>query len=370
MSLDETLVGSQPGHDSDHAALRAEAATRGVTIAQLTAGVSTLADHASVHQALHANHNLIGAVTVLPETNLAGGHLAHHQALHAAYNLRTGSGTSAPTGPFTLGVEVGVPTGTTLTNTSGIPTPDATENITLTHPISGVQQVLSCAVFRRRRWTSTPFFNAGAGVHYYFDECEFSISDDNSCADLNNNNAVNNQMLPQYIFNRCTFNGNNTTGRCLVEGYAWMRSCHVGNAEDGWSGPVYSVIQDSNFICTTDGQIDPHADCIQINGLGSLTVYHCWLDAGSNAANANAALRIGTEGSAVTNCQMYYCGLKTAGGSDLQVRGDAGAGDITNVDFQHNRWTRDQTSDPADFQETTGITWVDNAYFDGEVINP
>ena len=279
-------------------------------------------------------------------------------------------GIAAPTGPFALGTEVGVPTGTSLTNTSGIPSPDATENITVTHPITGSQNTMSCSVFRRRRWTDTPFFNAGAGVHYYFDECEFNITSDNSCVDINPTNGINNLMQPTYIFNHCTFDGNDTTGRCIVEGYAWARYCHLSNAEDAWAGNYYTVIEHSNLICTTDGQVDPHSDCVQVNSVGQWVLYHNWMSAGTDSSAANAAVRAGTEFAACDNMKCYYCGLDTAGSSTVQIRGDAGAGDITNIDFQHNRWTRNLTSDPADIAETTGITWVDNAYFDGEVINP
>lgn len=277
---------------------------------------------------------------------------------------------SAPTGPFVLGVEVGVPNGTSLTATSGLPAADATESYTLTHPVTGQTSTFSVSVWRRRRWTSTLSFTPPSGAHYLFDECEFDVSNSNWVVDMNDTNASQDPMDPLAIFRRCTFDGNDTCSGCLVGGNAWLTGCDLQHTEDGWAGWLWGGIVDCNIICTTDGELDPHSDCVQVNGFGKSTAYHCWLDAGTNAAFANAAVRIGTEFSAVDNVKVYYCGMKTAGSSTLQCRGDSGSGDITNVDFEHNRWTRDGTSDPADFAETTGITWVDNAFFDGEVITP
>lgn len=88
MALDETLDRGQWGHIADHAELKADADTRGVTPAiPVLTSASTSVEHLVVHNALAANHNAIGATTVLPQ-NPTTAHRAYHEALHKAYNRR------------------------------------------------------------------------------------------------------------------------------------------------------------------------------------------------------------------------------------------------------------------------------------------
>lgn len=273
----------------------------------------------------------------------------------------------APTGPYTLGGDVGVPAGTVLTATSGLPAPDATESLTLTHPVSGLSVVRTVSVWRRRRWTATISPHPGVGQTYLFDECEFDVELDNFCVDLNDDNGTADQMQPIAVFRRCTFDGNSTTGKCLVGGFAWLLGCHLTGAEDGWSGLYYSVAAGCNIVADTDSQPDPHSDAIQCSGVGHGTIYRCWLDAGRTAEAANAPLRVGTEFSAVTGVEVYYTGLAgTQHGA--QFRGDAGGGDISTVTFVGNRWVNEQLYGPTDFAETTGVTWTDNRFMDGTSI--
>src|ERR1044071_3602955 len=46
------------------------------------------------------------------------------------------TGPPVPTAAYTLGVDVGVPTGTTLTPTTGLPAADDTTTFTITHPVT------------------------------------------------------------------------------------------------------------------------------------------------------------------------------------------------------------------------------------------
>jgi hypothetical protein len=55
---------------------------------------------------------------------------------------------AAPTGPLTLGTEVGVPTGTTLTDRSTLGSPTASETFTITHPVTEVSAELTVSVWR------------------------------------------------------------------------------------------------------------------------------------------------------------------------------------------------------------------------------
>jgi hypothetical protein len=276
----------------------------------------------------------------------------------------------APNAPFALGTEVGVPTGTSLTASSGLGVNDGTEMLTLTDPFTGEENTFEVTVFRRRRWTSTINLPVLApGVAYLFDECELNVTSDNFCVDLEgvDTNGREDYSHPSVIFRRCSFDGESTTGKCLVGGYTWVEGCDLRGTEDGWSGLYWSTIIDSNVLADTDGGPDPHSDSLQSAGIGRFRAYHCWIDAGDDSAAANAPVRIGTEFSAVTEIDIRYCGLAgTQHG--LQMRGDAGAGDITDVTVIGCRWVDEQIYGPTDFQEVTDVTWIDNAFFSGEVI--
>lgn len=277
---------------------------------------------------------------------------------------------SAPTGPFALGTLAGVPTGTSLISSSGLGTNDGTESLTITHPVTGAQSTRTATVYRHRKWTAT-INPAGTSTNpILFDECEFNVTGGFFCVDINEASAVNDQMAPIVVFRRCTFTGNDTTGKCIVGSYAWVLGCHLGNTEDCWGGASYSLAQDSNFICTTDGEPDPHSDGIQLSGYGGLSIYHCWNDAGRDPSAANAPIRIGTEGAAVDGIDIRYTGLAGVA-AGMQMRGDAGTGDITNVTVIGCRWVNEQIYGPTDFVQVTGVTWVNNAFMDGTTIpNP
>lgn len=291
-----------------------------------------------------------------------------------AYAVRVGtppSTVAAPTGPFTLGTQVGVPTGASLTASSGLGANDGSESLTITHPVSGATANLTVTVYRRRRWTATPSANPGLGATFLFDECEFAVASDNFCFDNDTaTNARNDLMAPLVVFRRCSFNGSNLTGKAIVGGYLWLDRCDLRGCEDGLAGAYWSVVKGSNIVAATDGLPDPHSDGVQIAAIGQSVFYNNWLSGGTDPASANAPLRLGTEFSAVTNVDIRYNGFAGVA-HGLQVRGDAGAGDISNVTVIGNRWVNEQLYGPTDFAETTAVTWSDNAFFGGASIpNP
>lgn len=273
---------------------------------------------------------------------------------------------TAPSAPYVLGVQVGVPTGTVLTPTTGIPTPDATEDITITHPVSDETVIITgCKVFRHRSWSATCNPHPLSGETYYFDECEFENTLDNFCVDLNDEFGRLDQMDPQLIFNRCSFNGNGTTGRSLNAAFSWVIQCDMRGTEDGWGGAVYSVGIASNIVADTDGGVDPHPDGVQISGAQDSTFSACWLSAGADPG-ANSAYRAGTDFSAISNVQLYDCALNN-GGYNLQVRGDPGARGVVGVEVV--RCVFDGSGfGPADFEDVTDVTWTDNTDPEGNPI--
>lgn len=139
------------------------------------------------------------------------------------------------------------------------------------------------------------------------------------------------------------------------------------NCEDGFFGGSYSVLMHSNLVAGDNtNTAEPHSDGFQCAGTGVTTLYHNWVSAGVGRSSGQS-IRFGTEFGAVDNVQIHYCALDR-GGWQLQLRGDAGAGDISNVDIKHCRWVNNAAFGPHDIEETTGVTWVDNAYMDGTPI--
>jgi hypothetical protein len=286
-----------------------------------------------------------------------------------ALSVRVGtipSAVTAPTAAFTVGTQVGVPTGTVLSSRASLGADDGSESYELVHPVTAATATRTVVVWRRKRFTARIDLNPGAGVSWLFDECGFEATNDFWCVD-NSGSPTNDQMQPSVIFRRCTADGGNLINRVLSGHRVWIDGCHITGGADAWQGASYSVIMDSNVIATTDTRNpDPHADGVQLTDTGHWTAYHSWFSAGA-FAGSNAAIRIGTEFGATTNIDVRYCGLER-GGYTVQCRGDSGAADISTVTFIGNRWANNAGFGPIDFTETTGITWSDNAYIGGATI--
>lgn len=275
-----------------------------------------------------------------------------------------------PPAAFTLGTQVGVPSGTVLTDVSGgsvlVGTADGTESLTLTHPVTGAQSVRTVSVWRRKRWTSTPVFKPASGATWLFDECEFDVELDNWCAEVDDTNSTSDIMQPLAVFRRCTFEGNSSTSRALLAGFSWVLNCHLHGTEDAWGGAYYSVAVGSNFIPTEDGGFDPHQDGVQIAGIGQCVLYHCFCSAGSDPI-ANSAVRLGTDFSRIENVGIYYSTLDH-GGWTLQVRGERLGLGVDALSVVGCRWVDNNGFGPCDFEGVTNLTWIDNAYHGGAAI--
>jgi hypothetical protein len=282
------------------------------------------------------------------------------------FNTPAEDAPTAPTGPFTRGTEVGVPTGTTLTIRSTLGSPTATETFVITHPVTAASVELNVSVWRHIRFTDTITPAPGSGVTYLFDECSFE-GVGNWCVEVDGAGATANVMAPLVVFSRCNFDGGSAgaTDKCLLGGYCWVIDSDMRGAEDGWSGWYYNVGMGSNFVAYGATE-DLHSDGVQCTDIGRATFYHSWISAGTGPG-ASQAFRVGTEAGAAQDIDVRYCGLDR-GGYAMQFRGDSGAGDITNVTVVGCRWTREHAFGPIDVEQTTGITWTDNAYFDGESI--
>ena len=203
---------------------------------------------------------------------------------------------------------------------------------------------------------------------YWFDRCEFNSSAEFYVVDLIDGNGTFDVMVPLAVFTDCTFDGNDSCNTALNGGFLWAVRCEIGHAENAHAGLYYTVLQDCNLVATTDGLADPHSDGVQCAGIGESDIYHCWTDSGADPLSATAAVRIGTEFSAVTDVGLYYTGF---GGTQhgLQVRGDAGAGDVSALVVRGCRFAPTFVQGTVDFQQATVAEWTDNAFFDGTPIS-
>jgi hypothetical protein len=280
---------------------------------------------------------------------------------------------AAPTEAYELGVDVGVPTGTSLTPTSTtLPTADAVETVTITHPVSGVSAELEdVQVWQDRSWSDMLElgFSRGPaeGQTYLFRRCLFSSTADFRALEVLDVNATpGTQMQPLVILEDCTVTGNDVLARALVAGAVWLERCHVTGAEDAWGGAYWSVAIGCNFIATTDGsEVDPHQDGVQLAGVGLFSAYQCWFDAGPDPIT-NSALRVGTEFSAVAGIDLYYSSF-ARGGYNVQLHGASNG--ITGVRVVGCRWVAGAGFGAIDVVNTEIDEWSDNAYMDGTPIS-
>jgi len=290
-------------------------------------------------------------------------------------------GVSAPTGPFTSGVQVGVPTGTSLATRTSLGSATGSESYTITHPISGAQTTRTMSVWQNIKFTQTFTVSPPPGSTYLFRNCRWEVDATVWTVEVNQANGVNDQMQPVVVFDHCEFQGLGDSNAGLAGSFCWLVSCDIqgmpgtttpSGAADGWDGAAFSVAVDSNIIAGTNFNLpDPHSDGMQCTGTGGITLYHCWCS-GGGSAGANSAVRVGTEDGDVDQVDVFYCGLDD-GGYATQFRGDAAGGtrNVTNVRFRGNRWTTTAVYGPTDFVRTTVTEWTDNAYFDGTTIpNP
>jgi hypothetical protein len=283
--------------------------------------------------------------------------------------------TTAPEAAYTVGTEVGVPTGTVLTATSGLPAADASETFTITHPVTAATADLSVSVWQNRSWSSMlelgGFLGPIAGNTYLFRNCLFSSTADFRALEVLDSAATpGTQMSPLVILKHCTVTGNDALARALVAGAVWLEDCHVTGAEDAWGGGYWSVAIRSNFIATTDGsEVDPHQDGFQMAGVGLFTGFQCWFDAGPDPIT-NSAFRAGTDFSPIDDVGLYYSTF-ARGGYNVQLRGDAGGRGITDVRFVGCRWLPGAGFGPVDAVDVEITEWSDNAYLGGaEIENP
>lgn len=278
------------------------------------------------------------------------------------------TGISAPLVAFTLGTEVGVPTGTSLTPTTGLPAADASESFHLVHPVSGATTDRTVSVWRRRRWTQLINPAPGSGVTYLFDECEFDCAADFFCVDTDNAVTTNNLMAPSFIFRRCSFDGNNgSVDKCFLGSHAWFLGCDLRGGEDGIAGNgSYVIIQDSNVQGYSD-DIEQHSDGFQCSELGNVTIYHSFISNGDGPGESSSIFFKPESATPMSNIQIYYTGIHE-GVWGLHLDGSNAA--ISSVDVQHCRWQNNPDwAGPVTYTNVSSSTWVDNTFVDGTPIS-
>ncbi len=289
-----------------------------------------------------------------------------------------GEAPTAPTGPFTSGVEVGVPTGTSLTTRSSLGSASGSTSYTITHPDSGEQNTQTRSIWQGFNFSSTFTINPTGGARYVVKDCLFDVDDTSWIVEVSDANGVPDQMDPLVVFQNCTFRSNGNSSIGVAGSHLWLIDCDIegmsaaspnAGAADGWQGAAYSVAIGSNIVAgTRSSDPDPHSDGMQNAGTGRTTLYHCWCSAGGSAG-ANAAIRFGSEFGAVADVQVLYCGLDD-GGYALQMDGSKGGNaGITGVTVKGCRWTETAAYGEVDLENTTVVEWSDNALFNGTPIN-
>lgn len=234
--------------------------------------------------------------------------------------------TAPPSAPWTVGSDVGVPTGTSLTTRTSLGSPTSTGTYTLVDP-TGRQpdSTIDVDIFEALEFTTNPLI-----VHRITDNvrlfrnCRFAILAEAAMVqvDEEGTGGTTSYMTPRTIFERCTFDGSSTSSKACSGGNMWMDRCHVVGCEDGLGGPFCSVIMKSNVIGDTDGLADPHADGMQFLSIGRAIVWWSWVSAGSVSGAASQALRVGVEFGANTDITVAWSTLDgDAGGWTYQVVG-------------------------------------------------
>lgn len=276
----------------------------------------------------------------------------------------------APTAAYTLGTQVGVPSGTSLTATSGLPAADAVETVTLHDPDADVQaEIGGVQVWRNRSWVGRITPTPGVNQTFMFENCLFDVEfggDNFFAVDIGEANARNDRMAPLVVFRHCTFRGT-LTHRVLHGGYCWVENCDIDGTDDGFFRLTYSTCLYSNVLGRSLAE-GAHADAMQESGPGVFLIYRCWVHCvgdGSPEGPANAAIRVGTENSGSTDLSIIENGL-SGGSFTLQLRGD-GPG-IDGCRVIGNRFADNAFNGPADVQFVTDLTWTDNAFIGGGAI--
>ncbi len=315
-----------------------------------------------------------------PETVVASAEAA--TAGGTAYNptISTAGAPTAPTGPFTAGTQVGVPTGTSLTTRTSLGSATGSTSYTITHPISGAQNTQTRATWQGINFTSTFTLNPTGGTRYLIKNCLFDVDDTSWVVEISDTNGVADQMDPLVVFENCSFRSNGNSSIGVAGSHIWLISCDIegmptaspaAGAADGWQGAAYSVAINSNIVAgTRTSEPDPHSDGMQNAGTGHTTLYHCWCSAGASAG-ANAAIRFGSEFGQVAAVEVYFCGLDD-GGYAMQMDGSkSGNAGVVGVKVRGCRWTTTAVYGPTDLTNCTVTEWTDNAFFAGTVIpNP
>lgn len=234
---------------------------------------------------------------------------------------------TVPTAAFTVGTQVGVPTGTSLTTRTSLGSPTSTGTYELVDPTgTNAPVTVDVDIFEAIEYTTNRVIaHRTTGNVRLFRNCRFAVLNETGMveADEEGTGGTTSYMSPRTIFERCTFDGDSTSGKALSGGNLWAIDCHVAECEDGAQGPFCSVFIGCNIIGGTDGLTDPHADGLQLLGIGKAVVWNCYVSAGTVSGAASQALRIGAEFGGNDDVTIAWSLLDGgAGGWTLQARGD------------------------------------------------
>lgn len=275
----------------------------------------------------------------------------------------SGSDPTIPMTPWTTGSDVGVPTGTSLTTRTSLGTETSTGTFTLTDPTGRQSPVtVDVDIYEALEFTTNPVLpHRTTGNVRLFRNCRFNIESEARMVELDEvGYQVTSYMAPRTIFDHCTFVSTSSSSRALQGGNAWMEYCDVSGCEDGWGGIFCGMVIHSNIVGDTDGLPDPHADGVQLAGIGVCVFWNSYLSAGNVPGAASQGLRIGNEFSANDDVYIRWCLIDAdAGGYSLQARGDnvPANGNNTNIAVL-DTVVLDTGVGPVDFVNSTTSEWA------------
>lgn len=273
---------------------------------------------------------------------------------------------TVPTAAFTLGTEVGVPTGTSLTTRTSRGTNTSTGTYELVDPTGReATRTVNVLIWENIRFTGidkmVAYPTSGTDV-WLFRNCRWESTGTSRIVELDSETNPGDYMHPKTILENCEVDGSSLSGKALNGGNAWIINTDARLCEDGWAGAFCAVAIHSNFVANTlTGSPDPHADGIQHNGIGQTVIWNCWVNGGVVPGAASQGLRVGAEFGPNDNVTVAWCCVDAgAGGYSLQVRGD-NSPTTGNTNFRaHDNVIIDTGVGPVDFVDSAVTLWERN----------
>lgn len=212
---------------------------------------------------------------------------------------------AAPLAAFSVGTQVGVPTGTSLTTRTSLGTRTGTGTYDLIDPTETNLASMGYAV---DVWEAIDFTNAmnvdptSGGTPRLFRNCKFSAA---AAAEMvaGHNDTAGTVMTPLLIFDHCTWDGGGGSTRAINSGRCWFNACYITGVASGWSSGFSGVAMHCSFV-TSGGAPGGPTRC---QAVGGCYLWHNWLSCGT--VGDQSPIRWYTEFSSISGNIAMWNGL-------------------------------------------------------------